>query len=63
MHAIHPIFVIYDLIKRSSYKPYLIALIFFLLNYSIWLCRYTSGWQVPGESGQIYFINNNFHDQ
>jgi hypothetical protein len=41
-------FVIYDLTKRSSYKPYLIALIFFLSNYSIWLCRYTSGWQAFG---------------
>ena len=41
-------FVMYDLAKRSSYKPYLIALIFFLGNYSIWLCRYTSGWQAFG---------------
>ena len=41
-------FIIYDLTKRSSYKPYLIALIFFLSNYSIWLCRYTSGWQAFG---------------
>jgi hypothetical protein len=41
-------FIIYDLSKRSSYKPYLIALIFFLSNYSIWLCRYTSGWQAFG---------------
>jgi hypothetical protein len=40
--------VMYDLTKRSSYKPYLIALIFFSGNYSIWLCRYTSGWQAFG---------------
>jgi len=41
-------FVMYDLTKGSSYKPYLIALIFFSSNYSIWLCRDTSGWQAFG---------------
>jgi hypothetical protein len=41
-------FVIHDLAKRSSYQPYLIALVFFLCNYAIWLCRYTPGWQAFG---------------
>jgi hypothetical protein len=41
-------FVMYDMTKKSPYKPYLIALLFFLSNYSIWLCRFTSGWQAFG---------------
>jgi hypothetical protein len=41
-------FIIHDLAKRSSYKPYLIALVFFFCNYAIWLCRYTPGWQALG---------------
>ena len=41
-------FIIHDLAKKSSYKPYLLALLFFVSNYFIWLCRYTPGWQAFG---------------
>jgi hypothetical protein len=42
------LFIMYDLTKGSSYKPYLIALVCFSGNYFLWLCRYTSGWQAFG---------------
>ena len=43
------VLVIYDVIKKNPYKPFLIALLIFIGLHLIWIGRYTSAWQAVGE--------------